>query len=258
MTPQERKLIEDLFDRLASLENAPRDAEAIRAINSGLQRAPNALYPLVQTALVQDEALKRADARIRELEDELGIQPGQPAQQGSFLDSMRDAVFGKTESRGSVPSVRGDAGRGVSSPWGSNAQQGGYAAPPTPAPAPMSSGGSFLGTAAASAAGVVGGALLMNSMRGLFGGQGTAHGAFDPGIGSGTPWGPSSGDGGLARDAGIDSIGRGGGHASSEDSQRAGLFDAPSDNGDVDDSSLDDGGFDVGGDVGGDGGSDSA
>ena len=67
MTPQERKLIDELFDRLESLENAPRDPGAVAAINEGLQRAPNALYPLVQTALVQDEALKRADARIRQL-----------------------------------------------------------------------------------------------------------------------------------------------------------------------------------------------
>src|SRR4051812_42120437 len=104
MTPQETKLIDELFDRLASLENAPRDPEAVRAINEGLRRAPNALYPLVQTVLVQDEALKRADARIRELEGELGVEPGQPPQQGSFLDNMRDALLGKPQ--GSVPSVR--------------------------------------------------------------------------------------------------------------------------------------------------------
>src|SRR5437763_10323811 len=85
MTPQERKVIDELFDRLASLENGPRDADAVGAINEGLRRAPNALYPLVQTALVQDEALKRADARIRELEDELGVEPGEPAKQPGFL-----------------------------------------------------------------------------------------------------------------------------------------------------------------------------
>ena len=78
MTPQERKLIDELFERLASLEGAPRDADAVQSINEGLRRAPNALYPLVQTALVQDEALKRADARIRELEQELDLQPGEP------------------------------------------------------------------------------------------------------------------------------------------------------------------------------------
>ncbi len=68
MTPEERKLVTDLFDRLATLEDAQRDPEAERAIRDGLRQAPNAVYALVQTALVQDEALKRADARIRELE----------------------------------------------------------------------------------------------------------------------------------------------------------------------------------------------
>ena len=70
MTPQERQLVENLFDRLARLENAARDADAERTIEDGLRRAPNAIYPLVQTVLVQDEALKRADARIRELTGE--------------------------------------------------------------------------------------------------------------------------------------------------------------------------------------------
>src|SRR5262245_53429080 len=70
MTPQERQLIAELFDRLASLENKPRDPDAERAISEGVARAPHALYPLVQTVLLQDEALRAADARIRELEGE--------------------------------------------------------------------------------------------------------------------------------------------------------------------------------------------
>ena len=68
MTPQERQLVDDLFDRLSKLENAPRDADAIAGINEGLRRAPNAMYALVQTVLLQDEALKRAHVRIQELE----------------------------------------------------------------------------------------------------------------------------------------------------------------------------------------------
>src|SRR5581483_6290406 len=98
MTPQERQMLDQLFDRLAKLENAPRDPDAVRAIGEGLARAPGAIYPLVQSVLVQNEALRRADARIRELENELGIEPGQPAQQTGFLDSMRDALFGKSQS----------------------------------------------------------------------------------------------------------------------------------------------------------------
>ena len=38
------------------------------AITQGLRSAPNAIYALVQTVLVQDEALKRAHDRIEELE----------------------------------------------------------------------------------------------------------------------------------------------------------------------------------------------
>jgi hypothetical protein len=257
MTPQERKLIDELFDRLATLESNPRDAEAVRAINEGLRRAPNALYPLVQTALVQDEALKRADARIRELEDELGVEPGEPVKQAGFLDSMRDALLGKPH--GSVPSVRPGAPPSAS-PWrttsvppgGYGAQPGSYAAPPQ---APGSAGGSFLGTAAATAAGVVGGALLMNSFRGMFGGHTMGQGAFDSGGGAGAPWGSDAGGSGLASDAGLNDIGGGGRSADADDgSQRAGLFDSPSDDG----SDFDGSDIDVGGDFGGDGGSDSA
>src|SRR6188768_1838548 len=99
MTPQERQLVEDLFGRLAQLEKVPRDADAERVIAEGVRGAPNAIYPLVQTVLVQDEALKRADARIRELTGE----DAGPTTSGGFLDSMRQAL---TERSTSVPSVR--------------------------------------------------------------------------------------------------------------------------------------------------------
>ena len=72
MTPQERQLIDDLFDRLAKLESAPRDGEAMSAIMQGLRNAPNSVYALVQTALVQDEALKAANAHIQEYEQASG------------------------------------------------------------------------------------------------------------------------------------------------------------------------------------------
>ena len=261
MTPQERKLIDELFDRLASVENAQRAPDAVRAINEGLQRAPNALYPLVQTTLVQDEALKRADARIRELEEELGVEPGEPVKQTGFLDNMRDALVGSRDSRGSVPTVRQGAPQ-ATSPWRNTAAQPpGYAAGPQAsgygaAPqAPGSAGSSFLGTAAATVAGVVGGALLMNSFRGMFGGQNAGQSAFDSNNGgSGTPWG-GSGGGELSRDAGLNDIGGGGRSAAGGDSsQRAGLFDQPEGG----DSDFDVSDADIGSEFGGDGGSDTA
>ena len=259
MTPQERKLIDELFDRLESLENAPRDADAVAAMNEGLERAPNAVYPLVQTALVQDEALKRADARIRELEAQLGIDQPQQPQQGGFLDSMRDALIGKREARGSVPPVPG----APQSPWrnttGRQEQYAQQPAPGGPQPGAYGSGapgspggGSFLGTAAATAAGVVGGALLANSFRGMFGGHGQGQSAFDSSGSSGSPRGGSLSNTDLARDAGVNDIGRGNRSAALDDqsgSDRAGLFDtAQNDTDDSGDGDDDNGGFDDSGD----------
>src|SRR5689334_10249024 len=129
MTPQERQLIDDLFDRLSKLETAPRDPDAQAAIADGLRRAPNAVYALVQTVLVQDEALKQAEAYIKELEER--NQPPQQQQSGGFLDSMRDSLRGP--SRGSVPNVRpgeSDAPRGAV--W--NTGQTGYQPDPRATP----------------------------------------------------------------------------------------------------------------------------
>src|SRR5580693_1881106 len=103
MNPQERQLVDDLFDRLSKVESAPRDPDAASAIAQGLRIAPNAVYALVQTVLVQDEALKRASNRIQELE--AGSAPEQ-SQPGGFLDSMRDTVLGQGQPHGSVPNVR--------------------------------------------------------------------------------------------------------------------------------------------------------
>jgi hypothetical protein len=203
MTPQERQQVTELFDRLASLENAPRDADAERQIAEELRRAPHAVYALVQTVLVQDEALRAAHERLREYE-------GDTPQQGGFLDSMRDSIFGRRDTRGSVPSIRPGEQGGAWQRGYPEQQQGG--------------GGSFLGTAAASAAGVIGGALLLNSFRGMFGG-GQQHGMMDQ-EGARSPWGGGENSGGdLARQAGIDDIGRGGRHAEADSGDRQGLFD---------------------------------
>lgn len=233
MTPQERQLVDDLFDRLARLETAPRDAEAERAIAAGVARAPHAIYPLVQTILVQDEALKRADARIREL---TGEDAGEPTS-GGFLDSMRQALTGRATAT-SVPSVRPGTSARPDPRWNS----GGTLATAAPSPS-----GSFLGTAAASAAGVIGGTLLLNSISSMFGHHGGSAFAGVPPAGS--PRDDSAAGSDLSRDAGLNDIGRG----ARGDTQPAGLLD----NDDAAD--VSDFGDDFGSDTGGDfGGGDSA
>jgi hypothetical protein len=276
MTPQERQLIDDLFDRLAKLESAKRDPEAMSAIMEGLRTAPNAVYALVQTALVQDEALKRADLRIQELEAAAG-QPNQQAQGGGFLDSMRDAIFGQNQpqgsygqgSQGSVPNVRApDMG---SSPGGSRPawntgqvlqqpQGGGYNQPAYGQPyggaqqqqpsAFGGGGGSFLGTAAAAAAGVVGGSILASSIRSMMGGGGNQQAFGDTGhrgsVEDRRPWGDQSG-GDLAREAGINDIGSSSRRADSggdnDYGSRQGFFDQASHD-DDDEMDHDSDGFD--------------
>lgn len=251
MTPQERQLVDDLFDRLSRLENAPRDPDAAAAIAQGLRVAPNAVYALVQTVLLQDEALKRANGRIQELEQALQQAlehgpAGQQSQSGGFLDSMRDSIFGKNEQRGSVPNVpppvpnrpvwnsgqvlqqsqgpgRSPYDQGPQGPYGQPYGGQPYGGAPS---AFGGGGGSFLGTAAATAAGMVGGSLLLNSIRSMMGGS---HQSFGDATAmkdrAASPWSDQS-DSSLARDAGVDDIGskrdRG------DDTRHAGLYDQSS------------------------------
>lgn len=248
MTPQERQLMAELFTRLASLENSPRDPDAEAMIREGFRRAPNAAYSLVQTVLVQDEALKAANNRIQDMEQQFGDPQEAPQEQRGFLDNMRDSIFGREEPpRGSVPRVpQGGApmgappGYGGGDPWSRGAAptqgypQQGYGQPGYGQGAPMQQqggGSSFLGTAAAAAAGVIGGSLLMNGIRSAMAGHqggGPASKAFEDfgnrDSGGGSPW-SGGGSGDLARDAGLNDIGGGRSGFGGGEAKRSSLFD---------------------------------
>ena len=149
MQSQERDLIAGLFGRLQPFESQPRDADAEAMIKDFVVRQPASPYLFVQTILVQEQALKAAQERIAELEAKAS---GEPAAAG-FL--------------GSAPRI---------GPWGAQPQAAAAQAPvaPTRSPlqaalAPQPAGGSFLRTALTTAAGVAGGALLFEGIRGLMG-----------------------------------------------------------------------------------------
>src|SRR5260370_42190259 len=120
--------------------------------------------------------------------------------------------------------------------------------------APMGGGGSsFLGTAAATVAGVVGGAMLLDGIRSMMGSHHSFAGDYDHAGGvahaAASPWdsGGDHGSGNLARDAGVGDIGGGNRAAASDDSSRSGFVsddagNAPDDQGDDD--------FDAGDDAG--------
>ncbi len=152
MNSQEQRLIEDLFTRLKSVSSADKDEDAAQHIRDLVARFPDAPYYLTQSVLVQEQALSRADARIKELE-QLGRQTQSGGQRSatSFLSSSVPQA-GQREPDAPQPVERPDR-----SPWAQ--------------PAPARSGG-FLSSALSTATGVAGGMFLADSIRNLFGGGG--------------------------------------------------------------------------------------
>ena len=94
MTPDERNLINGLFDRLRQADaNAPaKDREAEDFIRQLTTQVPSAAYLLTQTTLVQEHALTNAQARIADLEKQLTQarqqQPASSGSSGGFLSGL--------------------------------------------------------------------------------------------------------------------------------------------------------------------------
>lgn len=180
MTPDERQMISDLFDRMRGVSvDKDRDAESL--INQRVRSSPDAAYLLVQSVLMQEFALQQSTARIEELEEQMRQMEsaGQPQRSsGSFLGGLFGGSRQAEPPRSS--SVPAFGSRPASSPWG-NQSSAGYNAPPRGAPGPMGApmqqpagvpaSGGFLKGAMAAAAGVAGGMLLAESVRNMMGGS---------------------------------------------------------------------------------------
>ncbi|WP_158810576.1 DUF2076 domain-containing protein [Beijerinckia sp. L45] len=215
MSPEERQLLQGLFDRMRSASGNTRDREAEAFINDNVRQQPYAPYLLSQTVIVQDQALRAANDRLQQLESELQqMQQGGSAQQpgsGGFLSGI-GSLFG---GGGAQPQQR--------SPWNQGGQQQGYPPQGGYAPQPQqggpwggqpqqASGGGFLHGALGAAAGVAGGVLLADSIKGLFGGSNNGLGIASgvPGMGGGfggggetitnNYYGSDAGGGGTAAD----------------------------------------------------------
>ncbi|MGO9134790.1 MAG: DUF2076 domain-containing protein [Methylovirgula sp.] len=213
MSPEERQLLAGLFDRIRGAAATPRDPEAEALISDAIRNMPYAPYLLAQAVIVQDQALQAANGKIQDLESRLAEaqQPPQATGTGGFLSGI-GSIFGAGGPRPPQPAPQ-------SSPWG---QQQSYAPPPSGGPwggqpgggqpgggqpwggqpwggqqnpggfgGMMNPGGSggFLKGALGAAAGVAGGVLLADSIRGLFGAHNNPLGigtGFGPGIGGET------------------------------------------------------------------------
>jgi hypothetical protein len=245
MTPQEKDLLTTLLDRLRNTPRQPKDPEADASIRQAANEQPDLPYYLVQTVLIQDLSLHQAQQRIADLEKQVAdAQQSAKPPAGSFLGGL----FGQRP-----PSPA--AGSSPAGPWTRSPQVA--AAPPAqpygqqgysqPGPAqPMGGAGSMLGgaggamggggflrSAAATAAGVAGGALLFQGISSLFGNHyagGLTGASMTPGLGEtvvnnyygsdagGGDWSsdPGGAAGGDYTSAGFDP-GAGGGDYSSSD-----------------------------------------
>ena len=146
MTPDERKLLEDLAEKFTKTPAPPRDAEAEEFIRKHIGARPDALYMMTQTVLIQNIALQNAEQRIRDLEARGGV----PAQSGSsFLGGQQYQAPQYQAPPPQTPQYQ--------------------AAPQTVYAAPNPGGGSsFLRGAAQTAAGVAAGELLFSGIESLF------------------------------------------------------------------------------------------
>jgi uncharacterized protein len=176
MTPQERDLITILLDRLNRTEGHPKDPEAETLIQETTTGRRDAPYSLVQTVLIQDLSLHNAQSRITDLETQLTETKRASSAPPSFLGgpSFLGAVFGRGEPSGGVRKSNVPPGGSGPGPPLAATPQSGYAPEQSSATrsapgAGLMDGGGFLRSAATTAAGIAGGALLFEGIQSIFG-----------------------------------------------------------------------------------------
>jgi hypothetical protein len=173
MTPEERQLLTTLAERIRGTPPQQQDAEAAQLLQQLLRERPDTVYILAQTVLMQDFAMRNAQAQIEDLQRQLSWQqPPAERGSGSFLGGVQSGgpQYQPRPGAGSVPSVN---------PWATRAS-GDYPPPPEPGNPGYGPGGpvmqpsqtsGFLRSAASTAAGVAGGALLFQGISSLFSGH---------------------------------------------------------------------------------------
>jgi hypothetical protein len=152
LTPDDRRAIEGLFERLHNVEmqGAPIDREADEMIRRAIEQQPSAPFYMAQTIVVQEQALDQAQRRIAELED---------AVQRARSGDLEGEPLSSSRARG--PWDRDSRDEDRRERWGGR----GY-------------GGGFLAGAMQTALGVTGGLLLGSALGSLFG-AGEANAADD-------------------------------------------------------------------------------
>jgi len=200
MTPQEHELLSTFLENLGRARPDNKDADAEAMIRRAMASQPDAAYVLVQQALLQEIALRNAQARIADLQVQLrqaqgGTSAG--ASSGSFLGGAGPARpsqgWGWTNTRPPSSEPPPPSGGGWTQPAPAQGAMAGGQIPggSMPGQGLLGRGGQpsamsgFLSSAAATAAGVAGGALLFQGLEHLIGGSHLS--GLGAGLGTGTP-----------------------------------------------------------------------
>ncbi|WP_026075659.1 DUF2076 domain-containing protein [Noviherbaspirillum massiliense] len=163
MNAQESQLLQDFLSQLVQVRGVNKDPQADAMIARAMAQQPDAPYLLVQRGILLEQALDAAKAQIAQLQSQ---QETGRASGTSFLDPS-SAAWGRSANSNVQNAPAADEPvmeRSYRQP------------PPMPAARPglfNAGGGSFLGTMAATAAGVAGGAFLFHGIESLLGHHGT-------------------------------------------------------------------------------------
>ena len=198
MTPQENQALRDFLAQLTQVQGVQKDAQAASMIGAAFAQQPDAGYLLVQRSMLQDQAVANARNQIAQLQAQLQAErEGGRSGSGnsSFLDpanawgnSAADAGRANAVGGRPLPQQQPQPQRydSATAPQSMPAQAQQYAPPQRPGLfggaggggmfGGGGGGGSFLGTMAATAAGVAGGAFLFQGIGNLMGHHGGASG----------------------------------------------------------------------------------
>lgn len=208
MNQQERQALQDFLHELVQAQAGNKDREAEALIVQAANQQPDTLYLLVQRALLQELASNNAQRHIAALERQLNTTSSND--DGGFLDPV--SAWGRSARPSRLPAEKIPA---TESTLSHASTSSGIGSPPA-RPGLMSGGaGSFLGSMAATAAGVAAGSFLFHGIGQLLH-PGAAPGSAHQGLAelSGDQAAPDrtladsgSDNGSLAQDAGINDIG---------------------------------------------------
>lgn len=176
MSPQETQALQNFLDQLIQVQGVNHDPQAATMISAAVARQPDASYLLVQRALLLEQALTSANSQIASLQADLREQKALNAANtqatSSFLDPASSAWGNSASSKPlNIPPATATSVTGQALP--AYPAQNAFSAPIPAAQTSNSffgnTGGSMLGTVAATAAGVAAGAFLYQGISHMMG-----------------------------------------------------------------------------------------